>query len=233
VDALYFNTTGFNNTANGFKSLFSNTTGYQNTANGLNALYSNTTGINNTANGFESLFSNTTGNYNTANGVDALYFNTTGDSNVANGFRALIYNTTGYQNTADGKSAGENPSNDIAQYRVTTDTNMTLLGYGATKNNASQLDNGIAIGAGAQVLQSNQAVLGNDSITSTLLKGNVGIGTTTPSTKLDLSGSIRIADTTQGSGKILTSDANGLASWQTPTISNALTVPASGVIGTG
>ena len=40
------------NTANGFSALFSNTTGSNNTANGsFNALFSNTTGNNNTANG--------------------------------------------------------------------------------------------------------------------------------------------------------------------------------------
>jgi len=46
--------------------------------------------------------------------------------------------------------------------------------------------------------------------------GNIGIGTTTPQAKLDISGNIRITDGTQGAGKVLTSDANGLASWQTP-----------------
>ena len=46
--------------------------------------------------------------------------------------------------------------------------------------------------------------------------GNVGIGTTNPGAKLDISGNIKIADGTQGAGKVLTSDANGLASWKTP-----------------
>jgi hypothetical protein len=45
--------------------------------------------------------------------------------------------------------------------------------------------------------------------------GKVGIGTTSPSAKLDITGDIKIADGTQGTGKVLTSDANGLASWQT------------------
>ncbi|MCQ9634064.1 hypothetical protein MP478_02205 [Chryseobacterium sp. WG14] len=47
-----------------------------------------------------------------------------------------------------------------------------------------------------------------------IIEGNVGIGTASPTAKLDISGNIRIADGTQGDGKILTSDANGIASWQ-------------------
>jgi uncharacterized protein (TIGR02145 family) len=45
---------------------------------------------------------------------------------------------------------------------------------------------------------------------------NVGIGTTTPDAKLDVIGTLKISDGTQGDGKILTSDATGLASWQPP-----------------
>ena len=44
----------------------------------------------------------------------------------------------------------------------------------------------------------------------------MGIGTSSPVAKLDIIGNVKITDGTQGSGKILTSDANGLASWQTP-----------------
>jgi len=65
--------------------------------------------------------------------------------------------------------------------------------------------------------------------------GNVGIGTNSPSAKLDISGNIKIADGTQGAGKVLTSDSNGLATWQTATSVGsgiASTVSASGVIGT-
>jgi len=46
--------------------------------------------------------------------------------------------------------------------------------------------------------------------------GNVGIGTTTPNAKLVVNGNLKVVDGTQGSGKILTSDATGLASWQLP-----------------
>jgi hypothetical protein len=44
--------------------------------------------------------------------------------------------------------------------------------------------------------------------------GNVGIGTATPSTKLEIAGQIKITGGNPGVGKVLTSDATGLASWQ-------------------
>lgn len=45
--------------------------------------------------------------------------------------------------------------------------------------------------------------------------GKVGIGTVTPSEKLDIHGNLRIVDGLQGENKRLTSDANGLAIWKT------------------
>lgn len=46
--------------------------------------------------------------------------------------------------------------------------------------------------------------------------GNIGVGTLSPSAKLDVAGTFKLADGTQGAGKVLTSDANGNTSWQTP-----------------
>jgi hypothetical protein len=42
----------------------------------------------------------------------------------------------------------------------------------------------------------------------------VGIGTTTPTAKLTVAGTVQIVDGSQGSGKVLTSNTAGLASWQ-------------------
>lgn len=54
---------------------------------------------------------------------------------------------------------------------------------------------------------------GNPVLTADLNNLRVGIGTTSPTAKLDVAGNIKITDGTQGVYKILTSDAVGNASW--------------------
>jgi hypothetical protein len=44
--------------------------------------------------------------------------------------------------------------------------------------------------------------------------GNVGIGTSTPSTKLEVNGQVKITGGTPASGQVLTSNATGLATWE-------------------
>ncbi len=53
----------------------------------------------------------------------------------------------------------------------------------------------------------------NDSILTLLVNGNVGIGTKSPAEKLEIKGKIKINDGSEGNGKILQSDANGVGSW--------------------
>lgn len=48
-----------------------------------------------------------------------------------------------------------------------------------------------------------------------LRNGNVGISTIAPTDRLHIAGKLRIEDGTQGVNKVLTSDANGVASWST------------------
>ena len=219
--ALFNNTTGTNNTATGNNALFNNTTGYQNTSTGSNTLYQNTTGYYNTAHGQNSLYANTTGNQNTASGVSALSANTTGNDNTANGLNALAQNTTGSANTASGVTAlysnttgGSNTaSGPQALYSNIIGNNNTAIGYSADVLSGS-LSNATAIGYNAKVGTSNSLVLGGTGIDAV----NVGIGVTSPTAKLEVNGQVKITGGIPGANKILTSDAVGLASWQTPTV---------------
>ncbi|MDD2680595.1 MAG: hypothetical protein PHE20_00655 [Patescibacteria group bacterium] len=139
----------------------------------------------NVAVGRRALYSNSTGSYNVAQGVNSLYDNTTGIYNVAQGSNALIYNITGNYNSALGSGAGSFITDGTTK-NTTGDYNL-FLGVN-TKALADNDQNEIVIGYNATGLGSNTVVLGNDSITKTALKGNVGIGTTNPTTKLYVNG---------------------------------------------
>ncbi|MBM4250791.1 MAG: hypothetical protein FJ146_02360 [Deltaproteobacteria bacterium] len=54
--------------------------------------------------------------------------------------------------------------------------------------------------------------------------GNLGIGSTEPSAKLDVIGQIKIQGGSPGAGKVLTSDANGLASWTAPAVGSVTSI---------
>ncbi|MEI7895664.1 MAG: hypothetical protein WCJ26_01415 [bacterium] len=163
-------TSGTNNTANGYKALWSNTQGSYNNANGYQALYSNTLGVENNAYGYQALYSNTMGGYNTANGSAALKSNTTGESNTANGYMALCYTIAGNNNTANGNRAGSFISGGSSE-NATSNTSVFLGAL--TKALAHSQSNEIVIGYDATGAGSNTATLGNTSITSTVLRGDV------------------------------------------------------------
>ena len=62
------------------------------------------------------------------------------------------------------------------------------------------------------------------------LGGNVGINTTAPSNTLHVNGTVRIVDGTQATGRVLTSNATGVASWQPISINNVIGVlPGNGI----
>jgi hypothetical protein len=58
--------------------------------------------------------------------------------------------------------------------------------------------------------------------------GNVGVGGIPPTQKLDIDGQVRIRGGAPGVGKVLTSDANGVATWETPVAGGALPPGISG-----
>ena len=202
--------TGNWNAAYGNSSLNQNIDGSQNTAFGPASLQNNTHGGQNTAVGNGSLNNNLNGTNNTAIGNWALKANNFGNFNVAVGNYAMQTNNDGSSNIAIGNYA------DVA---------------------SSSLTNAIAIGDHATVSASNSMVLGNGV--------KVGIGTSTPSNLLDIengstNGAIKIVDGTQAAGYVLTSDANGVGTWQAPEgggsgwglTGNAGTDPSVNFIGT-
>lgn len=200
--SLFWNTTGWRNTALGFSTLQFNTTGTRNTSIGGRGLYSNTTGFANVGVGFDALYGNTTGDHNVAVGLDALYWSN-GTHNTAIGDSTLwgIYPTQkhlGYKNTAIGSRAGYHLGDTYPNFASIVDTACTFLGADASRdssvNYTTSLQNMTVIGYGARGLASNQVVLGNDNVTTTLLKGRVGIGITSP----DASAALDISSTTKG-----------------------------------
>jgi hypothetical protein len=52
--------------------------------------------------------------------------------------------------------------------------------------------------------------------------GAIGIGTSTPTAQLEIAGQIKMTGGSPGAGKVLTSDATGLASWASPVVPASL-----------
>ncbi|CAM3331017.1 Tail fiber domain-containing protein [Flavobacterium longum] len=212
ANTLTLNTAGFLNAAFGSGVLESNVDGHNNSGFGANALRDNVDGFYNVAVGRSVLENNISGDQNTGIGSYSLSSNTSGDNNIAIGMQALNTNTTGSFNTA--------------------------IGYNSDVS-AAGLTNATAFGANAQVAASNALVLGSISgFNGASVTVNVGIGTTTPADRLHVVGNIRMVDGNQASGRVLTSDANGTATWQNVSANawgingNAGTSSATNFIGT-
>ena len=222
--------TGISNIAIGKAALNSITSGNHNIAMGENALKANTTGGYNMAYGLGALYRNTTGSNNTAIGLNALHLNTTGDYNFAIGESALYPNTTGSKNMAIGYSAGQWIKGD-------RNIHIGIDDYNYIPPMNGQLNKVIFIG---HLDSANQTLDTSTANSNVILLGdetsdapNVGIGTYKPVAKLDIKGpygrAIRIADGTQGQGKVLTSDADGLATWKRQALTLVEGVKGSGI----
>ena len=201
------NTTGNSNAFLGYNSGLNNTTGYFNTfigaASGQVNLVGNlntftgylsgnsNTGDNNTFNGYASGRGTTSGGYNAFFGTAAGFTNTTGTGNSYYG-GTVGYNNNGSYNTFMGYGTAYNATSGDYNTLIGSDaggavallgTFNTYLGYGA-KGTAS-LTNATAIGKNANVTASNSIVLGGTGADAV----KVGIGTTAPSTTLDVANS--------------------------------------------
>ncbi|MDO9187235.1 MAG: hypothetical protein Q7W13_14565 [Bacteroidia bacterium] len=203
-----FNTTGYGNSSIGAYSLDFNTTGFHNTALGDLSLTYNVTGSSNTSVGAKSMYNNTIGDSNTAVGKYALSDNTTGNNNTSIGTNSLYSGNTGNNNVALGYNAG---------FHDSIGSGNVFLGYEAGYNETG----------------SNKLYIANNSSNPPLIygdfsSGNVGIGTSTPGATLEVTGQVKITGGTPGSGKVLTSDAAGLATWTTP--NNGTVTNVTGVL---
>jgi hypothetical protein len=206
------------NTAVGFEA-FQTSKGNSNTAVGYQALKQvnltlNNAGSNNTAVGRNAMTggaSGTDANFgNTAIGSTTLFSITDAQYNTATGYQALYGLTTGDNNVAYGRQAGD---------ALTTGSGNIAIGTSAQVPTATA-DNQLSIG---------NTIYGTGIGTGS---ANIGIGTTTPSAKLDVAGTVKIVDGTQGAGKVLTSDAAGLASWQSASAATGSLAGAYNPIGT-
>ncbi len=193
--ALKFDTTGYNNTALGAYSLRANTIGQDNAAFGTYSLFNNTTGIRNLAIGTQSLLTNVSGDNNVAIGFQTLFYSTSSD-NVGIGSYSLYNNLGGSSNIGIGSyslfaSANSNNNTAIGAYTGfdlvgTGNGNNTLIGYNTGR--------GITTGTGNTILGANISGL-SATLSNTIIiadgtgnqrinvdsSGNMGIGTTTPS----------------------------------------------------
>ncbi len=219
---LVGNTSGNSNIAIGTGSLVGNTSGNSNIAIGTGSLMNNAEGSENTAFGNYSLTNNTIGELNTAMGSGSLGGNITGTYNTAIGGYSLTTNIGGTQNTAIGTGSLMNNANGsdntavgaMSLLNITTGSNNTVLGSNSLLN-GTNLNSNIAIGYQAGYLLgigSSNIFIGNDIgasgdydnslyighgtnpiIFGNLANGNIGIGTTNPSKKLDVIGDASIS----------------------------------------
>ena len=223
--------TGTSNIAIGKAALKSNTVGYNNVVIGTSSLYNNTSGNENIAIGSSILQNNSTGSYNFGIGQNALNQNSTGSYNFALGQGTLLENSTGDYNTGIGYSAGQwIKGNGNMHIGIDSDA------YKHMPTVSGQLNKVIFIGHFDSLNEtfdtsnatSNVILLGDDSYNAP----KVGIGTYKPVAKLDIKGpyggAIRIADGTEGQGKVLTSDYRGVGTWKEINVSLFKKTPIAG-----
>jgi hypothetical protein len=123
---------------------------------------------------------------NTSLGLGALEGLDGGRFNTAFGWASLASNTTGDRNSALGLNSGRYIADGSTLNQ--TGSNSVFVGS-STKALANGQTNQIVIGHNATGIGSNTVTLGNDSIVTTALKGNVGINETIPSGQLQIKSS--------------------------------------------
>jgi hypothetical protein len=214
-DALFNNTVGNTNIAIGWQALTSNTTGSNSTAIGTGALLSNTTAWGNTAIGNQSLYSNTTAQGNVAIGDSSSYNTNTGGNNTSIGYKSLANNISGANNTSIGSvslfnaiGTANTAVGAMSATAVSSGNNNTVVGSGS--------GNSITTGSYNIIIGQNLTVPFGTSDNQLNIGGWISGTNGAISIPTSLSvGAFKMASGGAGSGKVLTSDASGNATWQT------------------
>jgi hypothetical protein len=184
---------GDNNTASWYYSTIGG--GHSNTASGYNSTVGG--GYSNIASGYNStvgggLWNNATGFGSTVGG---------GDNSTASGQSATV--AGGFYNAASGYAA------TIPGGYADTAAGDYSLASGLNVNITSGADYTFAFGRNFTTSTPN-AVIFHNSVSPI----KVGVGTTAPDEELHVVGRIKMVDGNQAAGKVLTSDANGVGTWQ-------------------
>lgn len=257
------NNNGSSNIGIGANAMLQNTSGQSNIAIGLLALYPNTNGNDNTLMGTQTFFNNTSGSSNVALGAFTGYSNVAGSGNVFLGKNAgyyemgsnklyisntttsvspLIYGDFLTGNVGIGTTTANAPlqfNNSITGRKIVlwegVNNDHQVYGFGLSNNILRyQVDAAV----GNHVFYS--GINSSSSLELMRIQGNgrVGINNAVPTATLDVNGTMKLVDGTQGAGKVLTSDAVGNASWQSAggnawsLTGNAGTSPGINFIGT-
>jgi len=208
--------TGNGNTADGADVLYSLGSGYNNTAAGYRSLYTSSSGYDNVAMGVSAFYNLSAGNQNTAVGTYAFQNLGSGSGNVGLGYYAGNSLTSGNNNIYIGNSGNSTESGVIRLGTSGTQTSAFIAGnvgldgslnIDQTGQNTGSLGShalafGNTSGNSGEGIASNRAG-GVDDLEfytdwanrmTILHNGNVGIGTSSPSQRLEVNGNFVLVD---------------------------------------
>jgi hypothetical protein len=210
--ALQDNTTGSYNTVSGVNALKDNTVGVANTAIGFEALKDNTVGVANTAIGSDALGDNTTGGNNTANGYNTGIGITTGSGNTVlganvTGLAAGLTNNIILANGTGAIKAQHDGTDWAFTGRATFSSSVTTV-----SNAGFILNYTVDASSRSWVIKNDQSLFGDFQIQQSTTQtgtirttkfyispsGNIGIGNSNDTYKLDVSGTANLTGALSG-----------------------------------